>query len=404
MLMTTAQNIPEDANLGRFANQVHGSKLKVCIASMAPFVGGAEVAAERLALGLLAEGHKVLMLLGRPGPVQERCEKANLRCLVSPMYFTDKWHYPRYWLARRRLRRILQTEKPDVVHSNDLPTHQIISDAARTAGVPCICHHRFPFPQQAIDWLNKFGAERHLFVSSALMQEMSEQSTGLRGSRRAVVYDGLSMPLLPDASRRQEARESLGLPGDKVIAMIAGQVIERKGVADLIEAWALLDAEVGARAHLVIVGDDLAGQGAYRREMEQLAAQRGVPARFAGFQKAVAEWLRAVDFAVVPSHVEPLGNSTLEAMSFAQPVIGTRAGGIPEMIVHEKTGLLVEAKNPGQLSRALSLLIKNPGLRQSLGQAGRRRCEDMFSLQKHAREVLVQYHLALCADEPANSR
>src|SRR5207244_2587277 len=85
-----------------------GRRLKVCLASMAPFVGGAEVAAERLALGLLAEGHDVFLLLGRPGAVQERMERAGLRCLVAPMYQTDKWHWPRYWLARRGLRRALQ--------------------------------------------------------------------------------------------------------------------------------------------------------------------------------------------------------------------------------------------------------------------------------------------------------
>ena len=107
------------------------SRLKVCIASMAPFVGGAEVAAERLALGLKELGHEVLLVAGTQGAVRERWEKMGLRSLYSPMCFTDKWHWWRYFKSRNGLRRLLSQERPDVIHSNDLPTHQIVADAAR---------------------------------------------------------------------------------------------------------------------------------------------------------------------------------------------------------------------------------------------------------------------------------
>jgi glycosyltransferase involved in cell wall biosynthesis len=370
-------------------------RLKVCIASMAPFLGGAEVAAERLALGLRESGHDVFLLLGRPGPVQERLEAAGLRCLVSPMMHTDKWHWLRYWLSRRALTRILQAENPDVIHSNDLPTHQIISDAARKLGVPRLCHHRFPFPGSGIDWLNKFGAERHLFVSRALMDEMCAESSRLAAVPCEVVHDGLPLPQVPDAEQRRSARQKLDLPGDSAVALIAGQVIERKGVADLIRAWSLLSPAARAAGALIVVGDDLAGQGAYRLEMEELAHKLDVQARFVGFRKDVPEWLTAVDFAVVPSHVEPLGNATLEAMSFALPVLGSRVGGIPEMVVHEQTGLLVPPRDPPALAAALERLLLDADLRLSLGQAGRRRCEECFSLEAHTRAVLRQYTAAL---------
>lgn len=368
---------------------------KICLASMAPFVGGAEIAAERLAFGLLAQGHGVLMLLGQRGVVQERMEKAGLRCIISPMHHTDKWHPLRYWRARRALARILRHERPDVIHNNDLPTHQIVSDAARGLGVPRLCHHRFPFPGSAIDWLNKYGAERHLFVSRALMDEMAAESAQLHSSPRAVLYDGLPLPPLPDAVRRRQARQALGLPVERVVVTIAGQVIERKGVADLICAWALLEPDIRGQAELVVVGDDVAGQGAYRQAMEQLACQRAVPARFVGFQENVPEWLTASDVAVVPSHLEPLGNATLEAMAFALPVVGTLVGGIPEMVLHDQTGLLVAPRTPESLAAAVRRLVLDAELRQRLGQQGRRRCEEMFSLEAHTRAVLEQYALVL---------
>jgi glycosyltransferase involved in cell wall biosynthesis len=364
---------------------------------MAPFLGGAEVALERMAAGLRDLGHDLLLLLGRTGELHERAVRAGLRCSVAPMCYTDKWHLLRYWRARRGLRHTLRRERPDVLLSNDLPTHQILSDAARGLGFPRLCYHRFPFAGPALDWLNKFGAERHLFVSRALMEENCGQSARLRAAPRAVVYDGLPLPPEPTADDRSAARARLDLPADRVVVTIAGQVIERKGIADLIRAWALLPIGQRAAAELVVVGDDLAGRGAYRREMEALAAAVGCPARFVGFQKEVGPWLVASDIAAVPSHVEPLGNATLEAMAHALPVIGGDVGGIPEMVEDGQTGLLVPPKSPDRLTGALARLIGDADLRRRFGAAGRRRCAEVFSLPAHARAVIRECRHALRA-------
>ncbi|WP_169979012.1 glycosyltransferase family 4 protein [Tautonia rosea] len=371
------------------------ARLRICLASMAPFVGGAEVAAERLAIGLGEAGHEVLVLLGSRGEVLERMEREGLRCRYSPMLLTDKWHWLKYERARKRLRRLIRDFAPEVVHSNDLPTHQIVSHAARGLGIPRICHHRFPFGSTAIDWMNKYGAERHLFVSKALMDEMAADSVQLDESPRTVVHDGLPLPPVPNAEGQRRARLLLGLPEDRTIAVFTGQVIERKGVADLIRAWTLLDDSVSPGAALVIVGDDLKDGGRYRVEMESLARSLGCSARFVGFQDNVSDWLTASDFAVVPSHVEPLGNATLEAMAHRRPVIGANVGGIPEMVVHEETGLLVPPHASDRLAEALSRLLRDPSLRARLGRQGRVRCEEQFSLQAHTRKVLDEYRHVL---------
>lgn len=378
------------------AQQSAARPLKVCLASWAPFVGGAEVAAERLAVGLRDAGHDVVVLLGQSGAVLDRMERAGLRCVVARMRFTGKWDYPLYALARRGLAQVLRRERPDVVHSNDLPTHATVADAARRLGIPRVCHHRFPFPGPAVEWMNKFGAERHLFVSRALMTEVCGASPGLRAAAREVVYDGLPLGPDPTPADRTEARRRLGLPVDKTIVLYAGQLVERKGVADLVRAWGLLPAAARAAADLVIVGDDLAGKGAYRAEMERLARETGCPARFVGFQTNVPDWLTAADVAAVPSHVEPLGNATLEAMAAGLPVVGGDVGGIPEMVLHEQTGLLVPPKSPDRLAAALTRLLDDPALRARLGRAGRERCDDVFGIDAHVRGVLAAYDTTLC--------
>lgn len=366
------------------------SRRKICLASRAPFVGGAEVALERLALGLQESGHDVLLILGQGGAVRQRLEHAGLRCLVTALHFTDKRHWWRYWQSQSALRRLLGDERPDIVHANDLPSHQALSSAARKLGIPRVCHHRFFYDGAAVDWFNKFGAEGHLFVSRALMADLCAGSKRLEQSPRAVVYDGLPLPPQPSDEDRLAARRSLGLPAEPTLILFAGQIIERKGVADLLRAWSLLKSRRDG-AELIVAGDDSLGGGRYRLAMEALARELSCPARFVGFQNNIPDWLRAADIAVVPSHIEPLGNATLEAMAHALPVVGCDVGGIPEMIVPEQTGLLVPPHYPEKLADALARLLADRDLRRHLGAQGRQRCQREFSIAAHVQHVLKQY-------------
>ncbi|MBD3676030.1 MAG: glycosyltransferase, partial [Planctomycetaceae bacterium] len=142
--------------------------LKIALASWAPFIGEAELAVERLALGLKEAGHVVFLIVGTKGEALERFEAAGIRCLVVEQRFTDKKTWLKYRRSRNRVRDILLNEQPDLVHSNDLPTHQMISDAVLCLQKKSICHHRWFFGQAEIDWINKYDDDHKLLVSDAL--------------------------------------------------------------------------------------------------------------------------------------------------------------------------------------------------------------------------------------------
>ncbi len=377
--------------------------MKICLTSWAPFVAGAEIAVERLAVGLLTSGHDVVIVVGTDGEAFSRFRIAGIRCEYIPQRFTDKLKWLQYRKSRNLLIELLHREQPDVVHSNDLPSHQMTSDAARRLNIPRVCHHRWIFERIAIDWLNKFGAEQHLFVSNALMTMLSNESEKLRSSARAVVYDGLPIPPIPTDSDRAKAKAELLLSPHKVLTLFAGQIIERKGVADILNAWDRLSEDCRSQSDLVIVGDDLENDGAYRREMEQLAMQLGHPVRFMGFQKNVPRWLTAADIVLVPSHAEPLGNATLEAMAHCRPVIGCNVGGIPEMVDHESSGLLVPPKSPADLAAAMERLIGGRAFREALGRQARVQCDRRFSVQTHVDNVVGHYRRMLTSRAVAGS-
>lgn len=377
------------------ATRAEGNSLRVLLASWAPFHAGAEVAAERLAMGLREQGHKVTVVLGTEGETAERMRAVGLDVRHVALTLTGKLNWLKFQAAQRKLSRLFRELQLDVVHANDLPTAQMVGQAARRQGIPFVCHHRWVFGGAAVDWLNKFGAARHLFVSQALMASLCEDSAKLQASARGVVYDGLPLKALPTAAERRDARGRLGIGEDRLVVLFAGQIIERKGVEDLLRAWKMLPAEWSRRADLYFIGEDLESHGAYRTRMEQLAAELGCSAKFMGFQRNVSEWLAAADVSVVPSHVEPLGNATLEAMAHGLPVIGCRVGGIPEMILDGATGVLVPPHSPAELQAAIRRLLEDAEERRRLGLAARRRCEEMFSLAAHTDAIVGHYRSVL---------
>jgi glycosyltransferase involved in cell wall biosynthesis len=105
----------------------------------------------------------------------------------------------------------------------------------------------------------------------------------------------------------------------------------------------------------------------------------------------VLSLLKGFDVFVMSSVTEGLGSAVLEAMACARPVIGTRAGGIPEMVVDGETGLLVPPHDDAALAAAMVSLLRDPARAAALGAAGRRRVEREFSVEKMVEATVRVY-------------
>jgi glycosyltransferase involved in cell wall biosynthesis len=141
------------------------------------------------------------------------------------------------------------------------------------------------------------------------------------------------------------------------------------------------------------LGDDLKNAGAERAEMEASVRARGLTDRFVflGFRHDAPEVVQAFDVIAVPSHLEPLGLSSLEAMAVARPVVAAHVGGIPEVVVHGETGTLIPPRDARALAGALEALLRDPGQRARFGKAGRDRAAETFGLRVHARGLTGIY-------------
>ena len=167
---------------------------------------------------------------------------------------------------------------------------------------------------------------------------------------------------------------------DALVAGVAVNLEYWKGIDVLLDAARLVEEPLRLEIY---------GVGSLREELERRA--EGLEARFHGFVPDMCGPLAGLDVLVQPSRADNLPLSILEAMASGLPVIGTRVGGIPELVLDGETGLLVEPENPRALAEALDSLAENAERRAELGRRGRERVEEHFSAEAVARRTLALY-------------
>lgn len=189
-------------------------------------------------------------------------------------------------------------------------------------------------------------ADRIVAVSRPLADQAAE--LGASRERIDVVRNGVDTGLFRPRDR-QQARDTLGLPRGKPMALYLGRVEREKGALDLIDAWGRSGASPD-EAMLAVVGD-----GAALDACKRLADQHGLAVHFAGARphEEVADWLAACDVLTLPSWNEGTPNAVLEAVASGRRVVATRVGGIPDVIDSDVLGTLVPARDTTALASAL---------------------------------------------------
>jgi glycosyltransferase involved in cell wall biosynthesis len=365
---------------------------RVLFLAWAPFFSGAERALLLTVTHLDPARYIPHVVVGTDGDTARALNDAGIACDVLPLERLDRRH-PIAW-ARSLLgvTAIARRVGASLIHSNDVPSFQPGGHAARLLRIPAVTHVRFPDRHSGFAWFLRPGFTRALFVSEALRADAAAASPSLFAGRSDVLYDGVALPDVISEDVRLELRRSLDLPDFTPVVALTGQISEVKGIWEYVEAARLLISQ-GVAATFAVLGDDLKGHGALRREMEQRVAGLGLAPhfRFLGFRNDAPRVIPAFDVVAVPSHIEPLGNATLEAMAVGRPVVGSRVGGIPEMVVDGETGRLVPPSDPQALAAAIGGLLGAPDLRRAYGRAARARAEAHFSLTVHAQRLQKTY-------------
>jgi len=364
---------------------------RVLYLSWAPFFSGAERALLMTLRSLDTRVYDPYVLVGTHGEFASQVRALGVPCDIMPIVPLDRAKPVSSSLSIARVAAAALRFRPSIIHANDMPSYQPGGCAARLLGVPVVTHLRFPDGREGYRWFFRPSFSMAIFISESFRAEALQEAPDVFPPERAtVVYDAVERPRQWTDTERAAQRERLGLPADRPVVAITGQVAEVKGVWEFVEAASRLR---DTSAVFAVLGDDLRTQGAVRREMEARVAALGLADRFTflGFRGDAPELVQAFDIVAVPSRVEPFGLASLEAMAAGRPVVASRVGGIPEVVRHEQEGLLVPPRDPEALAAGIARLVANPAERTALGERGRQRAEHTFGLPVHGRALQAVY-------------
>ncbi|MFE9245001.1 glycosyltransferase [Nocardiopsis sp. NPDC006938] len=380
--------------------------------------GGQNVHVAELATALAGLGHEVVVYTRRADTTSpDRVALADgvtvehLR--AGPVAAVGKDHLPPHMPEfGRRLRRAWAWWRPDVVHAHFWMSGAAAVPAAEAFGIPVFqtfhalgsVKRRF---QGAADTSppQRRGVERQVARASTMVvatsnEERDELLTwGVGPERVAVVPCGVdSTRFSPTGPVMERGR------GPRVLSL--GRLVPRKGVDTVVRAVAAVP-----EAELLVAGGPPPGELADDPEavrLQAMAAQLRLRdrVRFLGCvdRVDVPALIRSVDIAVNVPWYEPFGISTLESMACGVPVIASRVGGHRDTVVPGRTGVLVPPRRPARLAESLRCLLADPGGREDLGKASRRRVEDLYTWEAVARATVDCYRAGASADVPRPRR
>lgn len=315
----------------------------------------------------------------------------GIRVVGGQSRMISRWGLPLYvanvmtWIVR------LGRLRPDVVHLNYSGYGPSLALAARLCGIPVVSRAGGEYiPRNRSNrWIDAYVANCEPHARSLLGSPLADR----------VVVAG-------DLFRRDRILEptTLARPlptgrDGRVRFLFLGQLVERKGLTTLVEAFA--EAEVDA--DLLLVGGDW-DEGDYPAEIRRLVDRLGLRDRvfLENHRPDVVALLARCDVFVLPSLSDARPRSIIEAMFHGLPVLSTRVGGIPTLVEDGVTGLLVPPGDPRSLAEAIRLCAGSRELRARLGEAGRRRAESEFRPERAA-ENYVRLYRELSSPRPIRS-
>ena len=287
----------------------------------------------------------------------------------------------------------LHDEHVHVVHTHAWGGGLIGRFAARLARTPVVFGH--------VHGIYNYVSRFHLAIDSALVRSSTAticcshaartfmlRRQRVPPSKLVVVHNGIPLePFHPsEPDERAALRRKVNVKPDDILIGSVGHLELHKGHAYLITAFRRV-LETTPHARLLLVGD-----GRRRGHLEKLANELGVLRRttFAGVRRDVPRLLSLMDVFVLPSLNEALGLAVIEAMASGVPVVASEVGGIPEVVKHRQTGLLVEPRSASALADAILELISAPVVAKRLSEAALADCQ-RFSVGTMVEKVTELY-------------
>ena len=336
-----------------------------------------------LARQLKQKGYPFLFVVQPGSPLHQKAAEAELP--IFPLKIRSELDL----FAILRLARAMKRKKCLLAHFHDAHALAVGSRAASLAKVPLrIISRRVDFPlKKNIFSRRKYKKDVDVIIAISEGVKRVLIQGGVAAERIEVIPSGIDFSPFEQASSSDFLRREFSFAPDNYLVGIVAHLEDHKGHRYLIQATKILK-EMAPKIKIIVVGS-----GSLRMELDKQVRELGVEdiVFFLGFREDIPQILSSLDLFVLSSYLEGMGSSLLDAMACRLPVVATFVGGIPEVVVHGETGLLVPPRNPSALAEAILKLYYNRALASRLGQRGFEVVHQKFSAEAMADRIIALY-------------
>ena len=361
--------------------------LKVCTSRS---WGGMEMSMATISARLRDRGHDVHPVCYTNSPIHQRLLKMEFEPVTLDLW--GKFHpFKAFWLSR-----YINRNNIDIVHtdySRDLFT--LVPAMKWSKPTPLVLHKHVgtirpknlpvhPYLYRNVDYV--------IAISKVIEKNLLETHP-LRPDQVGIIHHGIDMDrFVPDASRRAAVRAEFGIRDDELVVGIVGRLQEAKGHLQFLEVAKRILPDF-PNTRFVVVGEATRGEDEEANLILDKIEKAGLGDRMilTGYRDDVPDVLGAMDLFLFPTHSEAFGLVIVEAMAMGVPVVSADCDGVPDIVEHGRTGLLVPPTVVEGLTEAVAELLGDKGKRRGFGQAGRGRAEELFSEEKMCGELEALY-------------
>jgi glycosyltransferase involved in cell wall biosynthesis len=361
--------------------------------------GGAQRYVYELATGLPKDTYDVVVAFGGNGLLKEKLESAGIRTQTIENFERDI-HFFKEFRAYKELKKIIKEEDPDIVHLNSSKAAALGAYAARSCGIKKIIFtaHGWPFFEDRsflwrgiiwfVSWLTVRKTDDVILVSQydhihSHMERMRNKFSVIRTAVSSIPFlsrGDARARLFPEAIRTRHQHDTW--------VVSTGEHTHNKNLFYALKAVEKYNATHDTKVFLTLMSD-----GEERSTLEKFVAKHNIQdfVFFTGYVDGAREQLKAFDIFILPSRKEGMPYGLLEAGSAGLACIASKVGGIPEIIDHEKNGLLIDPKDEDSLVNALHTFTSSPEKAEQYARSLQDKIATQFSLLRMLEKTVELY-------------
>ncbi|OHB88751.1 MAG: hypothetical protein A3D13_08190 [Planctomycetes bacterium RIFCSPHIGHO2_02_FULL_40_12] len=349
-------------------------------------MGGAEISLLNLVKRLNKELFIPHFACSKEGPFTD-----ELRKIKIPPDFVQfpsiRWPNPvQICNTIRKLLDIIKKKQINLIHSNQPRSNLFGAIAAKIRNVPIIWHERcLERGRFDSDNIFSFLPDRIICNSSAVRNRFTKGAK--TDAKIRTIINGVDLREFNLELNGSTIRKEFNIDEDEPIIGTIGRIDPEKGYECFLESARIILQDFKNVRFLVVGG--AFNNPSLEESLYEMSVEKGIDKNtiFTGFRRDIPQLLASMDVVVLPSEIDACSRVLFESMAMRKPLVATNAGGTPEIVQDGITGLLVKPGDSSEMAKCIKKLLDDKYLAEQYGNAGRKRVEEMFTIERNIRET-----------------